>query len=91
MTPTSAQVSVNAHVPCRPAQALSFAIGYMLLGFRVTVLFSHTEIDHVDDLMEPCSADAKCGQRKSREEEHSPLLPFVPGRPIRKLSGLMSR
>jgi len=58
---TSTQMGVDAHIPRRPAQALSFAIGYMLLGFRVTILFGHTEIDHVDDLRKPKSADAKGG------------------------------
>jgi len=46
---TSTQMGVDAHVSRRAAQTLSFAIGYMLLGLRVTVLLGHTEIDHVDD------------------------------------------
>jgi hypothetical protein len=84
---TSAQMGVDAHIPRRPAQALSFAIGYMLLGFWVTVLFGHSEIDHVDDLIGRTLSAVKMGL----ERKHSLLLPFVPGRPIRKLSGLMSR
>ena len=54
---TSAQMGVDTHVARRPTQALSFAIGYMLLGFRVTVLLGHPEVDHVNDLM--ASADAR--------------------------------
>ena len=91
MTLTSAKMSVDAHVPCRPAQALSFAIRYMLFGFRIAVLLGHAEIDHVNDLMNRNQPTLSLGERRSGGSEHSPLLPFVPGRPIKKLSGLMSR
>jgi hypothetical protein len=57
MTLTSSQMGVDAHIACRPAQALSFTIGNVLLGFRVTILLGHPEIDHMDDLM--ASADAE--------------------------------
>lgn len=83
---TSTQMGVDAHVACRATQALSFTIRYMLLGFRITILFGHPEVDHVNDLM--TSDGAKC---RFFGERHLPLLPFVPGRPIKKLSGLMSR
>lgn len=46
---TSPQMGVDTHVSRRAAQALSFAIGYMLFGLWVTVLLGHTEIDHMDD------------------------------------------
>lgn len=85
-TLTSAQMGVDAHIARRPTQALSFTVGYMLLGFRVTILLGHPEVDHVDDLMG--SADAEGSAFRG---VHLPLLPFVPGRPIKKLSGLMSR
>lgn len=85
MIPTSTQMGVDAHVPRSTTQALSFAIGYMLFGFRVAILLGHTEIDHMDNLMGSAEAERCC------RREHLLLLPFVPVRPIKKLSGLMSR
>jgi len=45
-------MGVDAHIPRGSAQALSFTVGYMLLGFRVAILLGHAKINHVDDLME---------------------------------------
>jgi hypothetical protein len=39
-------MGVDAHVPSRPAQTLSFAIGDVLSGLWVTVLLGHPEIDY---------------------------------------------
>lgn len=85
---TSAQMGVNTHIACRPTQALSFTIGYMLLGFRVTILFGHPEVDHVNGLT--ASADVKSDVFGGGHSLFL-LLPSVPGLPIKKLSGLMSR
>ena len=90
MSLTSAKMGVDAHVPCWREQAFSFAIRYMP-GFRMVVMLSHAEIDHVDYLVDHDQPTLNPGERRGGGSEHSPSLPFVPGRPIRKWSGLISR
>lgn len=87
---TASQMSVDAHVPSRAAQTLPFPVRYMLLRLGVAVLLRHTKVDDVDH----CHRIAHQDQRDSnaaKPRPHAPFAFFVPGRPIRKLSGLMSR
>lgn len=44
------QMCINAHVTCSAGERFSLSVGNMLLRLRVTVLLSHTEIDHMDDI-----------------------------------------
>lgn len=77
-------MSVDAHVPRRSTKTLPFSVRDMLFGLGVAVLLCHSEINHVYRL-KAVSEDrtALCGD---------PLLaPLEPGRPMRKLSGLISR
>ncbi|SRR6266403_1080706 len=85
---TSAQVSVNTHVSRSSTQALAFTVRDVLLCLWITVLLGHPKIHD----MYHCH----CAQRRftcayKTKERRAPLAPFVPGRPTRKLSGLMSR
>ena len=41
---------VNAHVPRRSAQTLSFPVGDVLFRLGVAVLLGHAEIDDMDDI-----------------------------------------
>lgn len=46
---TSTQMCVDAHISGRPAQALPLSVRYVLLGFRVSILFGHAEINNMYD------------------------------------------
>ena len=54
-------MSVDAHVPSRPAQTLPFPVRDVLLRLRVSILLCHTEVDDVDEVsvLRPRSADEK--------------------------------
>jgi hypothetical protein len=78
-------MSVDAHVPSCAAQTLSFTIRDVLLSLGIPVLLGHTKIDHMNYW------DIVSTKGTWRTPVHSPLAPLVPGRPIKKLSGLMSR
>lgn len=39
-------MGIDTHVTSRAWQALAFPVWNMLLGFRVTVLFRHTKVNH---------------------------------------------
>jgi len=41
---------VDTHVPSCARQRLSLSVWDVLLGFGISVLFCHAEIDHVDDI-----------------------------------------
>ena len=43
-----AQMSVDAHVPGGTRERLALAVWNVLLGLRIAVLLSHTEVDYVD-------------------------------------------
>lgn len=83
---TSTQMGVDTHVPCRTTQALPFAVRDVLLGLGVPILLCHPKIDDVDD----CTSTYSDGQAL-RDYMAVPLAVLVPGRPMRKLSGLISR
>ena len=81
---TSPQVRVDAHVTRSTTQTLALPVWYMLLRLRIAVLLSHTEVNDMDDWRRM--------SRRTREALHRSLFAvFVPGRPMRKLSGLISR
>jgi hypothetical protein len=79
-------MSVDTHVPSSSTQTLSFSVRNMLSRLGITVLLGHTEIDNVDDCAERMDTFAHLQLR-----QNSLFAPLVPGRPIRKLSGFMSR
>lgn len=41
---------VDAHIPCGAGQGLSFSVRDVLLGFGVSVLLGHAEVDDVDNV-----------------------------------------
>ena len=43
-------MSIDAHVTCCTGQRLAFAIRYVLLCFRISVLLGHTEVDDMNDI-----------------------------------------
>lgn len=45
---TSSQMRIDAHVPGCSTQTFSFSVRDVLLGPRVSILFCHSEVDHVD-------------------------------------------
>ena len=71
---TASQMRVDAHVPRRPAQALSFPIRNVLLRLRVAVLLRHAEVDDVDhcgrgggrDRRQPGSTQGPHNRRRPR-------------------------
>ena len=79
-------MGIDTHVSCRTTQALPFPVRNVLLGLGIPILLRHTEIDDVDDY-----TPTNSGGRALRYNMVVPLEVLVPGRPIRKLSGLMSR
>jgi len=83
---TSPQVSVDAHVPCRTTQTLALSIRYVLLCLGITILLCHTKVHdvyHWYRVNEP--------RVNAMNERRAPFAALVPGRPTRKLSGLISR
>jgi hypothetical protein len=46
---TSAKMCVNAHISCSAAKTFAFPVWYVLLGFRISILFGHTKIDNMDN------------------------------------------
>lgn len=79
-------MSVDAHIPSSSTQTLPFPVRDMLAGFRIAVLLGHTE---VDDTMEQ---EMKLRTPKLNDMTYKTVDAFlVPGGPIKKLSGLMSR
>jgi len=47
---TSSQMGVDTHIPSRSTQTLSLSVRDMLFGFRIPVLFRHSEIDDMNDV-----------------------------------------
>lgn len=94
---TSSKMGIDAHVTSGATEALPFPIWNMLLSLWIPVLLSHTKVDDVNDY------DTCVTTRARKRLEHqprvktrgrmkrSPLDVFDPARPIRKLSGLISR
>ena len=79
-------MGVDAHVARGSAQALSFSVGNVLLRLGIPVLLRHAKVDDVHHW----AAD-HLNKRRGEGEEDGPFEFFVPGRPMRKLSGLISR
>lgn len=79
-------MGVDTHVPCRTAQTLPFTVRDVLFGLGIPILLRHTEIDDMDD----CTSTRSDGQALG-DYMAVPLAVLVPGRPLRKLSGLISR
>lgn len=77
---------VDTHVASRPAQRLALAIGDVLLRLRITILLGHTKVDDMDYCR---PLDELCFRKATLQS--APFAFLVPGRPIKKLSGLMSR
>mmetsp|Transcript_12576 Transcript_12576/g.26627 ORF Transcript_12576/g.26627 Transcript_12576/m.26627 type:complete len:345 (+) Transcript_12576:829-1863(+) len=50
-------VGVDRGVPRRPGQVLVLAVGYVLVGAGIAVLFGQTEIDNVDDALALAQSD----------------------------------
>ena len=46
----ASQMGVDTHVSSGTGQRLAFPVRDMLLGLGVTVLLSHTKVDHMDDI-----------------------------------------
>jgi hypothetical protein len=93
---TSSQVSVDTHVSCSATKTLAFTVRYMLLCLWVTILLGHPKIHDVNDWLpsQRFNAQPTTQGRDIKEggkERHAPFAAFVPGRPTRKLSGLISR
>lgn len=84
-THTSPQMSINAHVSRRATQTFPFPVRNVLLGFRIAVLFSHSKVNDMNDYETHVNVMSAMNVGNLR------LAAFVPGRPMRKLSGLMSR
>lgn len=94
---TSSKMGIDAHVTSGATEALPFPIWDMLLSLWIPVLLSHTKIDDMNDY------DTCVTTPERKRLEHQPraktrgqmkrslLEAFDPARPIRKLSGLISR
>jgi hypothetical protein len=78
-------MSIDAHVSRRATQTFPFPVRNVLLGFRIAVLFGHSEVNDMNDYKTYVNIISAMNVGNSR------LAAFVPGRPMRKLSGLISR
>ena len=79
-------MSVDTHIPSGSTQALSFSVWDVLLRLWVAVLLRHTKIDDVDDYVQKYINILPSLLRLDLL-----FAPLVAGRPIKKLSGFMSR
>ena len=56
--PTSSQMSIDTHIPRRPAKRLAFPIRDMLLRLRVPVLLRHPEVHNMHQICVLCPRPA---------------------------------
>lgn len=81
-------MGVDAHVPRCATKTLSFSIRDVLFWLGITVLLGHSKIHNVYDLLKKIKL---VDMEKIDAIVSKPFAPLVPGRPTRKLSGLISR
>jgi hypothetical protein len=82
---TSPKMGVDAHIPSGSTETLPFTIRDVLFGLGITVLLGHTKINDMHDCF------VILGSRVFPVPVNSLLDALVPARPMRKLSGLISR